>query len=55
MCKNWPWKWTHHPDSQSLGPLADILSVKVENVTKAKNPLLQEKGMNYKVIEEKDN
>ena len=37
MHKNWPWKWPHHPDSQSLGPLAgplaDILSVKVENVT----------------------
>ena len=37
MHKNWPWKWPHHPNSQSLGPLAgplaDILSVKVENVT----------------------
>ena len=37
MHENWPWKWPHHPDSQSLGPLADpladILNVKVQNVT----------------------
>ena len=35
--KDWPWKWPHHPNSRSLGPLAGplagILSVKVKNIT----------------------